>query len=143
MHRLNDEIERERVLKTNARIIGNRVNGVLAVSRAFGDVALKEFNIQKDELNLDINPIIATPEIYNEIIHPDIEFAVLGTDGLFDILDPQIVANFVRKSLNDDSNLQNVVTALTKEAIIHGSIDNVSAIIVLFHASHTGNTISI
>jgi len=116
---------------------------VLAVSRAFGDVALKEHDEKTGELCLSTNPIIATPDVQSLVIGPDVEFAVLGTDGLFDILDPQTTANFVRKALSESSNLQHCVTALTREAIAHGSIDNVSAIIVLFHASQNHTTIAI
>ena len=143
MHRLSDQAERERVLKTNARIIGSRVNGVLAVSRAFGDVPLKGYEDDSGDLCLQTNPIIATPDIHCESIGPDVEFAILGTDGLFDILDPQTAANFVRKSLSEQTDLQHTVTALTREAIAHGSIDNVSAIIVVFHASHNSNSIAV
>jgi serine/threonine protein phosphatase PrpC len=119
-------------------VIG-RVNGVLAVSRAFGDVALKEHDERTGDLCLSTNPIVATPDVHSQIIGPDVEFAVLGTDGLFDILDPQTTANFVRKSLSEHANLQQCVASLTKEAIAHGSIDNVSAIIVVFHASQSNS----
>lgn len=133
MHRLNDSLERERVLSKDAKIFNNRLNGVLAVSRAFGDTPFKEFNTA-GTLDINRNPLIATPDIHFESIDIDTEFAILGTDGLFDIMEPQIVANYVRRRLGESKSLQQTAVDLTKEAISRGSIDNVSAIIMLFHS---------
>ena len=104
------------------------------MSRAFGDTPFKEFDVNTGDLLLETNPVIATPDVYSEVITNTTEFAVLGTDGLFDILEPQAVANYVRKCLTEKADLQQTATELTKEAISHGSVDNVSVIIVVFHA---------
>jgi len=46
------------------------------------------------------------PDIVSEIITPMTEFGVLASDGLWDIMEPQLVVNFVRKMLNKKNNLQ-------------------------------------
>ena len=88
-----------------------------------------------DTLLLGKNPIIATPDVHSEVITSDTDFAVLGTDGLFDIFEPQAVANFVKKCLVEKLDLQKTATSIVEDAISHGSIDNVSCIIVVFHAT--------
>ena len=44
IHRLgnNDVLERERIEAAGGQIINNRVDGILAISRAFGDVSLRQ-----------------------------------------------------------------------------------------------------
>ena len=110
------------------------MNGVLAVSRAFGDIQFKDFDQNTSELLLTSNAVIGTPDVCSETIPPDVEFAVLGTDGLFDILDIQSVANYVRKCLYEQADLQHTAIELAKEAISKGSVDNVTAAIIVFHS---------
>ncbi|CAI9287169.1 unnamed protein product [Lactuca saligna] len=50
-----------------------RVGGVLAVSRAFGDRLLKQF-------------VVADPEIEEEKIDESLEFLILASDGLWDVV---------------------------------------------------------
>ncbi|KDO67360.1 hypothetical protein CISIN_1g020272mg [Citrus sinensis] len=50
-----------------------RVGGVLAVSRAFGDRLLKQY-------------VVADPEIQEEVIDSSLEFLILASDGLWDVV---------------------------------------------------------
>jgi protein phosphatase PTC2/3 len=62
------------------------------------------------------------------------EFAVLGTDGLWDIMEPQQVVNFVRQRiLKKEASLQETAQLLTREALARGSIDNVTVVLISFH----------
>jgi serine/threonine protein phosphatase PrpC len=59
-----------------------RVNGILAVSRAFGDTQFKASVVSKDNSkNNDL--VIEDPEIYSETVTPMTEFAIIATDGLW------------------------------------------------------------
>ena len=51
----------------------SRVEGVLAVSRAFGDRRLKRY-------------VTCEPDICEHVIQPEDEFLVLATDGLWDVV---------------------------------------------------------
>ncbi|CAM9941463.1 unnamed protein product, partial [Heterosigma akashiwo] len=65
-----------------------RVNGVLAVSRAFGDRNLR--------------PVVkADPEIRERALEPGDAFLILGTDGLWDMVTNQEAANVVHRGLDD------------------------------------------
>lgn len=105
----------------------NRVNGVLAISRAFGDTAFK------DEHDIESNLVIANPDVYSEIITPMTEFCIIASDGLWDVMDSQTVINYVRSRINDKSDVEDIVQELVNDAIEKGSIDNVSVIILIFH----------
>lgn len=103
------------------------MNGVLAISRAFGDTAFK------DEHRYESSLVISTPEVYSEIVTPMTEFCVIASDGLWDVMEPQAVVNYIRDRINGKSSVDAIVQDLVNEAIEIGSIDNVTVIILIFH----------
>ena len=107
-------------------IVINRVNGILAVSRAFGDIQFKDQE--------SVGVVIAVPEIYSEVITPMTEFAVIATDGLWDVVSPQAAINLARETLAAPSvDLRDVAQLLVKEALKLGSVDNVTVLVISFH----------
>jgi hypothetical protein len=54
-----------------------RVGGVLAVSRAFGDRLLKQY-------------VVADPEIQEEKVDSSLEFLILASDGLWDVVSNEV-----------------------------------------------------
>jgi serine/threonine protein phosphatase PrpC len=54
-----------------------RVNGVLAVSRAFGDRPLKRY-------------VIALPDVHHMAVDTTEETIILASDGLWDVVDNQV-----------------------------------------------------
>ncbi|GMH90914.1 hypothetical protein TrVE_jg6117 [Triparma verrucosa] len=121
-HRLSRADERARVEKAGGKVKSNRVNGVLAVTRSFGDVAHK-------------GAIDAVPEVKTEIITDRDEFLLMATDGLWDVMESQQAVNFVRTCLNRHHKVKLAVKEIVREALKMGSIDNVSAVIVMFNQS--------
>ncbi|CAI5703349.1 hypothetical protein KXD40_003735 [Peronospora effusa] len=124
--------ERDRILAAKGQISKGRIYGMLGVSRAFGDIDFKtgrgEF---KSRFNGDL--VCATPDLVVHTIKSQDEFMVLGCDGLFDVMEPQDVVNFVRAKLSLHGDVQHVTEELVSHAIALGSTDNVSAIIVCFN----------
>jgi serine/threonine protein phosphatase PrpC len=120
VHRVFDspdyEEERKRVEATGSRIVNHRVDGVLAISRAFGDIALKG-NPKAP------GPVIAIPDIVAEVITPMTEFGIIASDGLWDVMEPQLSVNY----------LQEAAAELAREALARGSLDNVTILILSFH----------
>lgn len=106
--------------------MANRVNGMLAVSRSFGDVPHKGSGSEA-------STVVATPELQIEDIADKDEFIVLATDGLWDVMPSQHVVNFVRLSLHEHKNIERAARDVANEAIRQGSVDNVSVVIVAFH----------
>lgn len=96
------------------------IKGRLQPSRAFGDFALK-----RQDMNIDLTtgkPIIASansmpyitaePEVMTFHRNDDQEFLVLGSDGLFDYLDPSDVVKISR----DAGTPENAAAALIQES---------------------------
>lgn len=62
-----------------------------------------------------------------------VDFVVLACDGLFDVLEPQPVVDFVWKRLETHGDVERAAGELSKLAIRrYHSTDNVSVIIVVF-----------
>jgi len=66
--------EQIRIKQSNGLIVMNRVGGVLAVTRAFGDHSLKD------------SGLIAVPHIVKYILKPFDKFLVIASDGVWDEL---------------------------------------------------------
>jgi protein phosphatase 1L len=84
-HKPNRTDERQRIEDAGGVVMWSgtwRVGGVLAVSRAFGDRLLKKY-------------VVADPEIQEESITKDVEFVVLASDGLWDVVSNQNVVTMV------------------------------------------------
>jgi protein phosphatase 1L len=117
-HKPNREDEMARIKRLGGKVVhwGQwRVNGVLAVSRAIGDISLQPY-------------VTCEPELYErDIVGGTDEFLVLGSDGIFDVLQNDDVARLVDAAKDDFVNLARI---LCNEAIILGSSDNVTAVIV-------------
>jgi serine/threonine protein phosphatase PrpC len=108
---------------------------LLAISRAFGDTQFKEVGQEGTENGL----VISVPEIYSEIITPMTEFAIIATDGLWDVINPQKAVQFVRMKLSKQRDLQNAAKELTLEALKRGSIDNVTVLLIAFHMKESSD----
>lgn len=102
---------------------------MLAISRALGDTQFK---------GVDGQPtlVIATPEVQTEVVTPMTEFAILATDGLWDVMEAQDAVHFVRKRLGKKIDIQVIVKDIVAEALHRGSVDNVTAIIVVFNINN-------
>ena len=126
VHRIssNDVAERERIEAAGGQVINNRVDGILAVSRAFGDVSLKSESKDPND-----SKVIATPDTAGEVITPMTEFAILASDGIWDVMTPQLAVNFVRKMLSKNNDIQAAARELTQSPSPR-SVDNVTVIII-------------
>jgi protein phosphatase 1L len=117
-HKPNREDEEKRIRQLGGKVVhwGRwRVQGVLAVSRAIGDVALQPY-------------VTCEPEIQEKDIGPEDEYLVLASDGVWDVLRNDDVAKLVWSVASKD--FVNVAKMLCSEALIMGSTDNVTAVVV-------------
>jgi len=125
-HKPYNSFEKDRILHSGGHVVSGRVEGVLAVARAFGDI---EF---KNKESFGPGAITCEPEIKIWNISDKTEFIVLACDGLWDVFSNGCVANFVRKRLLKGQTPQKVCESLVKYAYQKGSRDNISAVIVSF-----------
>jgi len=126
-HKAEDKEEEERIVRLGGSVVGGRVQGTLDVSRSFGDYKFKE-NDQKY--------LTAEPEIKKYVFTPDVDFIVLGCDGLYEEWQNEDIVNFVKKGLDQKEGIQDITEGLVHEAIDRGCLDNVTAIIVKFEKTY-------
>eukprot|EP01032_Pedospumella_encystans_P023878 gene23878-27018_t len=138
MHRLDNADEVERIKRAGGTVINKRVNGLLAISRAFGDTQFKPERDDDNPTQASDGLVISTPEVCSEHITPMTEFAIIATDGLWDVMTPQMAVTFVRNLLHKHRDLEEAAKGLSKEALTRGSVDNVTVLIMSFHFSDEG-----
>lgn len=116
--------EKERIEKLGGKIIFHgtwRVQGALAVTRAFGDRKYKKY-------------ITATPEVSVRQLREDDHFLILASDGVWDVLSSQDAVDVVHDemSLSGSSNDYCIQAAikLADTAYLSGSMDNITALVV-------------
>ena len=120
--------EKSRIMKLGGQIkkVGKtyRIND-LSVSRAFGDIESSKY-------------VTHRPDIYKYKIKTKDRFMIIACDGLWDVVSPQDVVNFVLDNCYDSDmkriNLNiNIATKLAELAIKKESGDNVTCIVVFFN----------
>lgn len=82
--------EAARIKAEGGLILDNRVGGVLAVTRAFGDHALKKCGL---------SPI---PHIVKYILRPFDKYLVIASDGVWDELSDQDAVNYCNDDLTTE-----------------------------------------
>mmetsp|Transcript_6952 Transcript_6952/g.12528 ORF Transcript_6952/g.12528 Transcript_6952/m.12528 type:complete len:482 (+) Transcript_6952:206-1651(+) len=118
-HKASDIFELKRVSDSGGFVAAKRVNGVLSVSRALGDHAMK-------------NVVICAPHVTMEMIPRDeVSFLVLACDGLWDVYSDDEVAKFIDdKFTSKDMDVQRISRKLVKSALERGSTDNISIMVI-------------
>eukprot|EP00177_Eucheuma_denticulatum_P007194 GFKZ01013087.1.p1 GENE.GFKZ01013087.1~~GFKZ01013087.1.p1 ORF type:complete len:335 (+),score=49.77 GFKZ01013087.1:87-1007(+) len=117
-HRPAEEGERGRVEKGGGFVMGGRVNGVLNVSRAFGDFAMKSV-------------VVATPAVRRVVLGDMDEFVVVACDGLWDFVDEREVVAVVRSALDRGMDAAQVAAVLVRLALERKGTDNVTVVVVV------------
>lgn len=96
----------------------DRVNGVLAVSRAIGDQGLKEF-------------VVAEPEIFQRKLVGDEDLFVVASDGLWDFVSDQESVDMARKVVTQGGDrTEKAAAELVNLACDRGSTDDISVVVV-------------
>ncbi|KAE9616999.1 hypothetical protein Lal_00034141 [Lupinus albus] len=93
-----------------------RVDGQLAVSRAFGDKSLKKH-------------LSSEPFVTMETIDDDAEFVILASDGLWKVMSNQEAVDAIREI----KDARSAAKHLTEEALNRESSDDISCVVVRFH----------
>jgi len=121
-HKPNRPDERRRIQSHGGfvQVLGvPRVNGVLAVSRAFGDSSLKPYITSAPEI----------AEVELGAIGED-EFIIVASDGLWDVFGNQDAVDFCHKIYKKQKSWEAAAKGLTELAMQKGSGDNITVIVV-------------
>ncbi|KAG8343179.1 putative Protein phosphatase 2C [Trypanosoma vivax] len=137
-HKPNNDEERRRIEDCGGRVEGNRVDGSLAVSRAFGDRDYKT-NANGSQLQ---QKVIALPDVTHvDVTWDSKDFAVLCCDGVFEgQFTNEEVIEFIKEQLELSDDLGLIAGKVCEEAVARGSRDNVSCVIVQFKSGRDYTT---
>ena len=108
--------EKKRIEKEGGQIIDDRLGGILAVSRGFGDFDLKN------------KGLICEPHIFKKLIDYNLNYCVIASDGVWDILSPEDVSKII--FAHKDNNFNNIAKIIVETAKERGSEDNISCIVI-------------
>lgn len=111
--------ERRRVETSGGFVSCGRVNGILNVSRAFGDHCMKSL-------------VICTPAVFEVKVTSVDQFVVLACDGLWDFVDDDTVVQSARDGFERGLTSQQVSQELVQLAMKSGSTDNCSVLVLVF-----------
>jgi len=153
-----------RVARNGGFVANGRVNGTLAVSRAFGDKQLKQGAVTDavavksvTEPNTAVTP---APDITHYCPRSGDEFLVLATDGLWDVMTSQeavdwVVAkattagllgssgtDFLQNETASKAELSRLADELAHNAVKLGSMDNVTVMLIFFDRSDTDDRLA-
>lgn len=128
-HKPNNDGERARIEDCGGRVENNRVDGSLAVSRAFGD---RDYKTNRGS-QLKQKVIALADVTHAEVTFGANDFAVLCCDGVFegDFSNEEVI-EFIKEQLEESNDLPVICGRVCKEAIDRGSRDNISCVIVQF-----------
>ena len=136
-HKPELESEKTRIYKAQGWISEGRVKGNLNLTRGFGDLEYK----QNKDLSPEEQMITANPDIKIEDFDKDIDFVIIGCDGIWDCLKNKDACDFVSKKLKEDPNIKlSKIIEEMMDSIIAKDLysetgvgcDNMTCIIILF-----------
>ena len=81
-HKPGDEIERRRIISAGHSVMMDRVDGSLALSRAFGDLEYKDRN----DLSPQEQAVTPWPDVITRSRDSNDKFIILACDGIWDCL---------------------------------------------------------
>jgi serine/threonine protein phosphatase PrpC len=126
--------EHRRIVRAGGKVINGRVNGLLGVSRSFGDFAFKA-----DRGSVPSKQVVTvTPAQCQQRVEVG-EFVVLASDGVWDIMSSQAVVDFIRHKLKRYVPVQTICSELLEECNSPFNLfraldtrDNMTVILALF-----------
>ncbi|KAJ1413062.1 phosphatase 2C-like domain-containing protein [Ochromonadaceae sp. CCMP2298] len=118
-HRAEDAVEQQRIKVAGGFVARNRVLGILAVSRSFGDHGMKDF-------------VIATPYVTEtDLTHcGECPMLIMACDGVWDVFSDQEAADLLLEQYQRAGPFPDAAEILVQAAIDKGSADNVTAIVI-------------
>jgi len=97
-HKPQNPIELKRIEAAGGEVKNNRVNGILALSRALGDFRFKN----NANLPPEAQAVTAEPDVTVHTRNGEKdEFMVVACDGIWDVLDNSQVIDFIRPRLQE------------------------------------------
>lgn len=116
-HKASDPHEKKRITDTGGFVAYNRVNGILSVTRALGDHAMKEW-------------VVCDPYYTELVLCKTDRLLILACDGVWDVLSDQEAVDLIKNDI-DTCTAQQMSQTLLDTALERGSTDNISVMVIL------------
>jgi len=138
-HKPENSVEIERIYKAGSTITDGRVDGNLNLTRALGDLKYK----QKSHLKPEEHPVTANPDIFEYDMPEDLDFVIMGCDGVWEQKSNEEMVAWVYKKLGKscyNANLSEAVNDLLKNECLSPDhvatsglgCDNMTCILIVF-----------
>ena len=139
-HQTIIESERNHLIKSGSIITKYRINGILNLTRAIGDL---NFKLNK-KLKRHEQSVISLTEITKIEDIEGIDFIIIGCDGIWDCVKRQMVCEFIDKEIreNPKKDLTEILKKIFDRCVSPVSrvvlgTDNMSCIIIQFLNNNT------
>ncbi len=109
-HKPSHPIETARIKRAGGHVTNDRVNGTLGVARAFGDYNFK----QREDLGPHEQLVSSLPEVRTVDIDSKIDFLVVATDGVWDIMTNQEAVDFISKRMKRNVAIDKICLEMVK-----------------------------
>ena len=126
-HLATEEPEALRVKQAGGRILFGRVEGSLAVSRAFGDL---DYKTPKNRLLVDT--VTSIPFVVHVELTPDNQFMIIACDGMWDRVTYREAVTLCSEAFRNGKSPRDAAALLVATALERRTLDNVSCIVVRF-----------
>lgn len=112
-HKPEDQIEIDRIEKAGSAIVNGRVDGNLNLTRALGDLQHK----QKPNIPAEEQPITANPDVYIFDYTDDIDFIIMGCDGIWEKRTNEEMVAWVYAKMKEDIPLKQIISDLLMDTV--------------------------
>ncbi|KAL1519068.1 hypothetical protein AB1Y20_003335 [Prymnesium parvum] len=114
--------EAARVVSVGGEIDGGRLGGCMEVSRALGDL--------EGATGCKPAGLSGEPELRSEALQPDDEFLLMGSDGLFGVLESDEAVRLARDELRAYGDASMASEKLVEVALKRHADDNITALLI-------------
>eukprot|EP00030_Apusomonadida_sp_AF-17_P008820 a8774_6.p1 GENE.a8774_6~~a8774_6.p1 ORF type:complete len:369 (-),score=106.16 a8774_6:77-1078(-) len=130
-HKASEPGESRRLADLGAKVRGKYIRSrsstsMIAVSRAIGD---KDYKTEANPLD---RLLISVPHVAYMPLDNDVQFFVVASDGMWDVIDNQSCVDFVLAELRDGLSAPQIARKLVIKALNRRSSDNITVIVVVF-----------
>ena len=119
------------VVSRGGRVIDGRVEGCLALARAFGDIEFKAPWNGSSQSWITAEPFISIAKLT-----PHCRAVTIACDGLWDVLSHTCVVDQVKSGIKIRQDAYSIARSLVTSAIDSKSTDNITTIVVLLDYSN-------
>lgn len=135
----NNEIEKRRILNSNHTVRGNRIDGVIDISRCFGDFVFKRVKNNKIDISSAIIPLPGIKIINNK----NIKFIASISDGISNMINDELLVSYIEYNLQLNISLIEISENIVKYCIYKQGTDNMTISLIVFYKYDFNHNLSL